>query len=77
MDFITKLLLSTDPITENDCNSILIIIDRLTKYSYLIPFQEKFDMKKMGQVLLDRMIQSYSILAVVTSNRDKLFSLAY
>jgi len=77
MDFITKLLLSTDPIIENNYNFILVIVERLTKHSHLIPFIEKFITEKIGQVLLNKLIQYYGILAIVISNRDKLFSSAY
>jgi len=77
MDFITKLPLLIDPIIENDYDSILVIVDRLTKYSHLIPFKEKFNTEKIGQVLLDKLIRYHGIPAVIISDRDKLFSSAY
>jgi len=45
---ITKLPLLIDLKTENNYNSILIIVDKLTEYSHLIPFKEKFDIEKIG-----------------------------
>jgi len=77
IDFITKLLVSIDPLTETDYNAILVIVDRLTKYNHLIPFREKYNTEKMGQILLDKLIRYHGILAVIISDRDKLFISAY
>jgi hypothetical protein len=40
MDFITKLLLSKDLAIGVKYNSILIVVDRLTKWVYFIPYKE-------------------------------------
>jgi len=77
IDFITKLPLLIDLLTETDYDAILVIVDRLTKYSHLIPFKEIYNTEKMGQILLDKLIRYHGILAVVISDRDKLFTLAY
>ena len=42
MDFIIKLLKSKDLATKNAFNAILIIVDRLTKYLYIIAFKETY-----------------------------------
>ena len=42
MDFIIKLLKSKDPVSKNKYDSIIVIVDRLIKYSILIPFKETF-----------------------------------
>ena len=42
MDFIIKLLKLKDPLTKEEYDAILVIVDRLTKYSYLIPFKETY-----------------------------------
>ena len=36
MDFIIKLPLSKDTITDMKYNSILVVVDRLTKYAHFI-----------------------------------------
>jgi hypothetical protein len=38
MDFITELPLLKDPATGLAYNSILIIVDRFTKYALIVPF---------------------------------------
>jgi hypothetical protein len=40
LDFVIKLLLLQDPITRIKYDSILVIIDRFTKYTYIIPYLE-------------------------------------
>ena len=45
MDFIVKLPKSENHTTEILYNSILIIIDKLTKYSYLILYKEASNIK--------------------------------
>ena len=42
MDFMIKLLKLKDLLTKEEFNIVLIIVDRLTKYSYLISFKEKY-----------------------------------
>ena len=39
MDFITKLPKSVDPATKKVYDAILVIVDRLTKYSHITPFR--------------------------------------
>ena len=45
MDFIIKLLKLKDIASGAKYNSILIIINKLIKYIYLIPYNEKFTVK--------------------------------
>lgn len=40
MDFITKLPASRDLVTKVEYDSILTIVDRLTKWSYFLPYKE-------------------------------------
>jgi hypothetical protein len=40
MDLIMKLLLSKELLIGTQYNSILVIVDKLTKYAYFIPYKE-------------------------------------
>ena len=62
MDFIVKLLKLKDPITKEEYDAILILMDRLIKYSHMIPFKEKYTAEQLGFVILDRLIRYYGIL---------------
>ena len=43
MDFITKLLKLLEPTTKTKYNLIMIVVDRLIKYTYFILFKKTFD----------------------------------
>ena len=77
MDFITKLPKSKDPATGEDYDSILVMVDRLTKYSHIIPFKEKYNAEQLGFIVLDRLIRYHGIPEGLTSDRDKLFTSNY
>ena len=57
MDFITKLPKSKDPTTGVFWDSIMVVVDRLTKYSHFIPFKETFDAEQLGHLFIDRIIR--------------------
>ena len=77
IDFITKLPKSGDPVSKEKYNAIIVIIDKLTKYSILIPFKETYKADQLGFILLNRLIRNHSIPRIITSDRDKLFTLNY
>ena len=73
MDFIVKLSRLEDISIEIRYNSILIVVDKFTKYAYLIFCKENFIAKQMTYVVLDRVIRYHGIPKSITSNRDKIF----
>ena len=60
MDFIIKLLRSKNLTTKKEYDTILVIIDKLTKYSHIILFKKKYIAKQLGTFVLNSLI--YSIL---------------
>ncbi len=42
MDFVVKLLKSKDLVTGDIFNLVIVIIDKLTKYTILIPYKETY-----------------------------------
>ena len=77
MDFITKLLTLTDIVTKEKYDLILVIINKLTKYTEMILFKETYTATELGHILLDKLVKHHGILALITSDRDKLFTSAY
>ena len=77
MDFITKLLKSKDPITIEVYDAIMVIVDKLTKYTIMLPFKEKYNAEQLAFLLLDRLIRDHGIPELITSDRDKLFTSNY
>ena len=51
MDFITKLPLSTDTATGVAYDSILVVVNRLTKWSYFLPYQETWSAERLVDVI--------------------------
>ena len=73
MDFIVKLPLSKNTITDIKYDSILMVIDRLTKYAHFIPWKEKGNAKDLAKVILKEIIVNHGIPQSIISDRDKLF----
>ena len=73
MDFIIKLPPSKDTITGVIYNSILVVVDQLTKYAQFIPWREKKTADKLAKALLKKIVSNHGILQSIISDRDKFF----
>ncbi|EAQ87652.1 hypothetical protein CHGG_04271 [Chaetomium globosum CBS 148.51] len=51
MDFITKLPTSKDSATGTKYDSILTVVDRLTKWSYFLPYKESWSAEQLADVI--------------------------
>jgi hypothetical protein len=74
MDFVVKLPLSKEPWTGHEYDSILVITDRLTKYAYMVPYNESSTAETLSQVFLRTIIANHGMPREVISDRDKLFT---
>ena len=77
MDFITKLPKSKDPVTGITYDSIMVIVDRFTKYLIVVPFKETHTAEQLGHLLLDRLVRDHGVPITVITDRDKLFTSNY
>ena len=77
IDFITKLPKSKDPVTGITYNSIMVIVDRFTKYLIVVLFKETHTVEQLGHLLLDRLVRDYRVPITVITDRDKLFTSNY
>jgi len=77
MNFIIKLLKSMNLATRNKYDSILIMIDKLIKYSHIIACKKKFIAKQLEYIVLNRLIRYHNILKGLINDRDKLFTSNY
>jgi hypothetical protein len=73
LDFIVKLPPSVKLITGVVFNSVLIIIDRLTKYGYFILYKESSLIEELAYAFNKHIIGNYGISKEIINNRDKLF----
>jgi hypothetical protein len=75
LDFIIKLLLLQDLIIRIKYNSILVITDKLTKYTYIILYLKISIIKNLVYIFLKVIIANYSTLEEMISDRNKFFIL--
>ena len=61
MDFIIKLPLSKDTVTGIIYNSILVVMDQLTKYAQFIQWREKESADKLAKTMLKEIVCNHKI----------------
>ncbi|KAH7471513.1 hypothetical protein FOMA001_g13026 [Fusarium oxysporum f. sp. matthiolae] len=74
MDFITKLPLSEDPSTGTYYDSIMVIVDRLTKFSIYLPYREATDAEVMAYIFYDRVVRERGLPREILSDRGPTFA---
>ncbi len=74
MNFITKLSTSKNSAWEVKFNSILTIVDRLTKYTMFISFKETATAPVLTYTILQELINNHGLSKKFIINRDKLFT---
>src|SRR5450759_3860774 len=72
LDWIVKLPKSREPFTGVEYDSILIIVDRLTKYTYLVSYKEASNAEDLAYIFIKTITANYEIPKEVISNKDKL-----
>ncbi|KAI3510702.1 hypothetical protein L1887_17835 [Cichorium endivia] len=69
MDFITKL-----PRTSSGCDTIWVIVDRLTKSAHFLPIKETDKMEKMTKIYLKEIVRMHGVPMSIISDRDSRFT---
>ena len=62
LDFVIKLPLSKKPIIEVMYDSIMVVIDRFTKYAYFIPYFESFSAEDLAYIFHKYVMANYRFL---------------
>ena len=73
MNFIVKLSSTTNAIIEHIYDSILIVIEKITKYSIMISCNETMNARTLSRIFLTEIISRFDCSTDIISDRDKLF----
>jgi hypothetical protein len=74
LDFITDLPKSKEPVSGRQYDAILVIVDRLTKYSYFLPYLKTGTAEDLAYVFLRNIAAQHGMPKELVSDRDKLFT---
>ena len=77
IDFIVKLLKLEELIIKVIYNSILVIVDRLTKFTYFIPYQEKLIVEDLTYTVKKVLLGNYQMPREFILDYNKLFMLKF
>ncbi|KAD3641214.1 hypothetical protein E3N88_30438 [Mikania micrantha] len=69
MDFITKL-----PKTASGCDTIWVIVDRLTKSAHFLPIKETDKLEKLTRIYLKEIVSRHGVPISIISDRDSRFT---
>jgi hypothetical protein len=77
MDHITKLPLSEEPSIGIFYNSIMVIMDRLIKFSYYLPYREAIDVEELSYIFYRNIISIYGLPLEILTDRGTTFALKF
>lgn len=58
----------------NGCHSILVVVDRFTKFAHFIPLKHPYTAQHVASVFLDRVASIYGLPKTMVSDRDAIFT---
>jgi hypothetical protein len=71
MDFITGLPMSYGYTT------ILVVIDRLTKYTHFFPMKSDYSSKSVAEIFMNNIVKLHGMPKSIVSDRDKVFTSSF
>ena len=66
-----------DPITGQIYNTILVIVDKLTKWGYFIACIEEISVEDVARIYIKEVFIRYRVLIKIISDRDLRFIVAF
>jgi len=68
---------SRDPITGQDHDAILVIVDKLTKWGYFIAYTEEILVEDIARIYVKEVFVRHGVLSKIISDRDPRFVAAF
>ena len=72
-DFIIKLLKSKDSVIKQKHNTILIIVNKLTKWGYFIAYTEEILTKDIAQIYVKKVFAQHKSLKKIILDKNPKF----
>ena len=72
-DFIIKLLKLRDPITRQEYNIILVIVDKLTKQGYFIAYIEEILVEDIARIYIKEVFIRHGVLSKIILDKNPRF----
>ena len=77
MNFIIKLSKLKNSTTQKKYDSILIMMNKFIKYSYIIVYKKFYFVKQFEFIILNKLIKYYKISSKLTSDKNKFLTFNY
>ena len=77
MDFIVKLPRSLEPGSARLCDTVLVIVDRLTKAAKFVPTEETITAEECAYEVSKALVSEHGMPKEFITDRDKLFTSKY
>jgi hypothetical protein len=74
IDFIVKLPPSTDPVTKESYDGIMVVVDRFSKFGRFIPYRETWTATDLAHVFIKNVVANHGLPVQLVTDRDKLFT---
>jgi hypothetical protein len=74
LDFIVKLPKSREPLTKTTYDSILVIVEELTKYAYFEPYRESSTAEDLAYIFMKTVVARHGTPEVIKSDRGTVFT---
>jgi len=71
------LLKLKDPITGQDYNAILVIVDKLIKWGYFIAYTEEILAEDIARIYIKEVFAKYRVLSKIILDRDLIFIIVF
>jgi len=68
---------SKDPITGQDYNAILVIVNKLTKWGYFIAYTEEISAEDIARIYIKEVFARHRALSKIILDRDLRFIAAF
>ena len=72
-----KLPKLKDPITGQEYNNILVIVDKVTKWGYFIPYTKEISAKDLSEVYIKEVFARYRAPVKIILDQDPRFMAAF